>query len=65
MLGDGTTLGASGARGNAVAVRYKMPEEGFGATQWLMIASVGLLLGVIVVPPLVSGPLRGGGGHVG
>lgn len=62
---DGTADGGTSAAGaiggsGAASSPYTLSEEGSGTSTNLMIASAALLLGVVILPPLLSDKLKGG-----
>jgi phosphate transport system substrate-binding protein len=57
---DGTSAaGAIGGSG-AASSPYTLTEDGNGSNRNLMMAAAGLLLGVVILPPLLSDKLKGG-----
>jgi phosphate transport system substrate-binding protein len=57
---DGTSAaGAIGGSG-AASSPYTLTEDGTGSNRNLMMASAALLLGVVILPPLLSAKLKGG-----
>ncbi len=53
---------STGTAGTAASSPFTLPDQGMGASQWLMVASALLLVAAVVVPPLVSRRLRTGAG---
>ncbi|HEY3339303.1 MAG TPA: phosphate ABC transporter substrate-binding protein PstS [Propionicimonas sp.] len=62
--GNGNVVPGSstGTAGTAASSPFSLPDQGMGASQWLMVASALLLVAAVVVPPLVSRRLRTGAG---
>jgi phosphate transport system substrate-binding protein len=62
---DGTTADGTSAAGaingsGAASSPYTLTEDGTGTSRNLMLASAALLLGVVILPPLLSDKLKGG-----
>ncbi len=61
---DGTSLDGTSAAGaisgsGAASSPYTLTDDGTGSNRSLMMAAAGLLLGVVILPPLLSDRLKG------
>jgi phosphate transport system substrate-binding protein len=58
---DGTSAAGAINGSGAASSPYTLTEDGTGTSRNLMMASAALLLGVVILPPLLSAKLKGGG----
>jgi phosphate transport system substrate-binding protein len=57
---DGTSAAGAINGSGAASSPYTLTEDGTGTSRNLMMASAALLLGVVILPPLLSAKLKGG-----